>query len=179
VAAVIFNVAQLMKFPPGAARSYQVHEPFEADLGPEARAVGELRGQVKLLRTLDGVLLAGSLSLPVELSCCRCLEPFSIEVQASSEEEFRPAVDLSSGEPLPDAMEQPELLIDEQHLLDPTELIRQLILVGLPMRPVCSPECQGLCPLCGKSLNAGPCTCEDEWLDPRLAVLKQLLSEED
>jgi len=176
---VIFNVAQLLKSPPGAARSYQIREPFKVDLGPEARAVGEIQGQIKLLRTVDGVLLTGSLSLPVELPCCRCLEPFSIEVQVAPEEEFKPGADLSTGQPLPSATEEPELLIDEQHLLDPAELIRQLILVNLPMRPVCRPQCHGLCPLCGKPLNEGPCACEVERLDPRLAVLKQLLSEKE
>ena len=43
------------------------------------------------------------------------------------------------------------------------------------MQPLCRPDCQGLCPVCGKDRNVDPCQCQVEWVDPRLAVLKTLV----
>jgi len=175
---VIFNVAQLLKAPTGSSRFYQVEEPFEAGSGAEARASGPIRGSIKLLRTVSGIMLSGSLALPVELSCCRCLELFTTQVSTAPEEEFQPVVDPATGAPLRELSEDPILRIDEHHLLDPTELLQQLITVSVPLHPVCAPDCPGLCPQCGKALSEGPCSCESDELDPRLATLKELLAED-
>jgi uncharacterized protein len=175
---VIFNVAQLLKAPKGSTRTYPVDEPFEADLEPEASAVGPIQGSIGLFRTVDGILLTGSLILPVELSCCRCLKPFTTQVSIAPEEEFQPTVDLASGDLLHEFSGEPDLRIDEHHLLHATELLRQLITVSVPMHPVCGSGCLGLCPRCGKDLNEGACSCDSDELDPRLVTLKKLLAED-
>jgi uncharacterized protein len=54
-------------------------------------------------------------------------------------------------------------------------VIRQNLLLALPVSPLCDPHCQGLCPECGADLNKGPCSCQREEGDPRLAVLRELL----
>ncbi len=58
-----------------------------------------------------------------------------------------------------------------------TEVIRQNLLLAMPMYPVCRSKCKGLCPHCGQNWNEAPCDCTLEEIDPRLAVLKQLLEE--
>ncbi len=175
---MIFNVAQLLKAPTGSSRFYQVEEPFKASSGAEARASGPIQGSIKLLRTVSGIMLTGSLALPMELSCCRCLDLFTIQVSITPEEEFQPVVDPATGAPLRELPEEPILHIDEHHLLDSTELLQQLITVSLPLHPICAPDCPGLCPQCGKALSEGPCFCKSATLDPRLVMLKELLVED-
>ena len=61
--------------------------------------------------------------------------------------------------------------------LDTVSLLRDDILLELPSKFLCKESCKGLCPKCGKNLNEGECSCQRHEPDPRLAVLKQLLSE--
>jgi uncharacterized protein len=58
--------------------------------------------------------------------------------------------------------------------IDLSELLRESLLLELPMRPLCSDDCVGLCSVCGKNLNQGPCGCVHDDVDPRWAVLKDL-----
>ena len=62
--------------------------------------------------------------------------------------------------------------------LDTDALLRDDVLLELPSKFLCKESCKGLCPKCGKNLNEGSCTCNTRETDPRLAVLKQLLSDE-
>ena len=59
--------------------------------------------------------------------------------------------------------------------LDLDQLLTEDILLDLPSKFLCSPDCKGLGPICGKNLNQGDCGCEKDTVDPRLAILKELL----
>lgn len=63
----------------------------------------------------------------------------------------------------------------DNYQLDLDELIRTDILLELPTKFLCKPDCKGLCPVCGKNLNIGSCNCNPHQIDPRLGVLKQLI----
>ncbi|GAC1447213.1 MAG: hypothetical protein PVSMB4_01990 [Ktedonobacterales bacterium] len=84
---------------------------------------------------------------------------------------------MSTGEPLPAAEDELVFPIDQNHLLDLREAIRQNLLLALPMRTICREECAGLCPQCGHNLNAGPCGCEPEVVESRFETLRALLEE--
>mgnify|MGYP006295422579 CR=1 FL=1 len=58
--------------------------------------------------------------------------------------------------------------------VDISKNIRDAILLAIPYKRICSPQCRGLCPSCGKNLNDGPCDCHDETIDPRWEKLKNL-----
>ena len=62
---------------------------------------------------------------------------------------------------------------------DLSELIRQTLLVSLPLQPLCREACAGLCPQCGKNWNEGPCDCPTETVDPRFSALASLLDDEE
>ena len=68
-----------------------------------------------------------------------------------------------------------EFVVVPDETLDVDQLVTEDILLDLPSKFLCSPNCRGLCPRCGKDLNEGDCGCEREDVDPRLAVLKELL----
>jgi len=131
-----------------------------------------------LIRTAEGVLVRGNLYSNFELDCSRCLEEFSMPVRFQFEEEFLPTIDIITGAhlPLPEDADR-ATLIDIHHILDVREIVRQSLMLALPMVPVCRTTCKGLCPNCGQNWNEGECDCREQELDPRLAVLKQLLDE--
>ena len=61
-------------------------------------------------------------------------------------------------------------------VLDLNELLREQFYLALPMKPLCTEDCQGICPQCGTNRNTAPCDCHPQWEDPRMAGLKTLLS---
>ncbi len=171
-----FNVAQLLKEPTGASREYEIEESVE-DLDEDVKPAGPLRGKLIFLHAgRYRILVTGKLEVPLYLTCSRCLETYVELVKLDIEEEFKATVDVETGALLPVEGEVDEAnLIDASHTLDMKEVIRQNILVNIPLRPLCSPTCAGLCPYCGHNLNEGPCECKEEVIDPRWAALKKLL----
>jgi len=166
-----FNVAQLLKRATGSPRRYQIREGIEG-IDPGLTIREPLIGQMEMVRTAEGILVRGELTTTLELQCDRCLEPLIQKVEFEIEEEFHPAMDTSTGVQLP--YDEEETRIDEHHILDLTELIRQSIFLALPMHPLCQPNCLGFCDRCGQNLNQGPCDCKESVVDPRLEILKKL-----
>lgn len=170
-----FNVSQLLKEQSGGMREYSLHEDI-SHLDPDIKPLSTLDGSIQMIRTADGILVRGVLNTSVELSCSRCLEPFSMPVRFVLEEEFHPTIDITTGASLPRLDEDEEATaIDDHHILDLTEVVRQDILLAIPPFPVCRTKCAGLCPHCGKNWNEGPCDCKDEDIDSRFEILKTLL----
>jgi uncharacterized protein len=71
--------------------------------------------------------------------------------------------------------ENDEYILLDQYQLDLADLTLADILLELPYKSLCREDCRGLCPMCGKNLNEGLCGCTHKSVDPRLAVLGQLL----
>jgi uncharacterized protein len=97
-----------------------------------------------------------------------------VPIRFEIEEEFHPSVQIPGGPPVPPPDEREDATtIDELHVLDVTEVLRQDVAVSIPWNVVCRPDCKGLCPRCGADLNTAPCDCEPE-LDPRWEALSAL-----
>jgi uncharacterized protein len=172
-----FNVAQLLKEPTGSTRKYEVEEQLD-DLDPELVIQSPIVGRVKFTKIPQGVLVNGTLKTVVEVNCSRCLEPFDVPVAIELEEEFRPSVDLQTGARLPRGDDEDEAtVIDEKHIIDLSEVVRQDLLIGLPSLPVCREDCKGLCPHCGQNLNEGTCDCATDTVDHRWQALRALLDD--
>ena len=130
----------------------------------------------RLLRTAGGILAVGSAHMRLNQACRRCLELFETEVSFEIEEEFVPCVNVQTGTGLAIAdKDSPELVIDEHHMLDLTEVLRQYVILAASDPGLCRPDCKGLCPSCGSVLNLGPCDCQKVSVDPRFTVLAELL----
>jgi uncharacterized protein len=166
------NVSQLLREPIGAVRDYQV-DGIVHDIG-DGKGY-QVRGECQLLRTQRSVLTRCTLDTEVELTCSRCLSQFLYQMTLNFEEEYLPTIDAVSGAPLPLPEEASTFTIDEHHILDLTEAIRQYALLAVPMKPLCREECAGLCQNCGKNLNQGPCDCPAQDVDPRWSKLTKLL----
>ncbi len=170
-----FNVAQLLKSPAGASREYDLDEDITGIDGA-LDVVTALVGRVKFLRTGNGILVTGHVQTAIRVPCRRCLTPVNVLIEVDLEEQFRPSVDIWTGAILPlEAGEEEATRTDAHHILDLTEVVRQNLLINVPMAPLCSLQCRGLCPRCGANWNEGPCGCQHEEDDPRLTILRGLL----
>jgi uncharacterized protein len=126
----------------------------------------------------DRFRLAGTLTTTLELRCSRCLEAFTLPVNAAFDLRYLP-----EGMAAPDADTEDGELADEDTAatyyrgdeIDLGDLMREQFYLALPMKPLCRPDCKGLCPQCGINLNTDTCQCEMQWEDPRLAGLKALI----
>ena len=129
-------------------------------------AFGEVRNEAGIL-TLSGTLEADTVCV-----CARCLEEtaqrFTISVEAGLAEELQDEEN--------DVNDNVFLL--DGGFADLDEIFATAFVLNTEQRFLCSEDCKGLCSKCGKNLNEGPCDCKDEG-DPRLAVLRQLLENED
>jgi uncharacterized protein len=175
---LLFNVAQLLKEPIGSSRSEQVVADLRRIAPDLVQGDTDLEtlvsGPVKLHSTQIGVLVQGDLQGTGVLTCARCLEPVATPLAFRVEETFVPTIDILTGKPLSVEEEDEALWIDEHHILDLEEVIRQDVVLATPSHVLCSPDCLGLCPMCGQNLNAGPCSCRPE-PDPRWSALLDLL----
>ncbi len=171
-----FNVAQLLKGPVGGTRDFELDDDV-ANLDQELHPVKNLVGYVHFVRTAQGILVEGKAHVELELICSRCLTPFVQEIEIVFEDEFRPVLDPLTGYFLDVSGVEPALLITRKHMLILDELIREKLLLAIPMKPLCSPDCKGLCPVCGHNLNEGPCehVGQEKHGHPAWLVLEQLL----
>jgi uncharacterized protein len=120
----------------------------------------------------DDVLVVGEIGASVPLVCSRCLEEFRVEV--------KPAVDVRYV-PRPALTDDVELGADDLDLdfyandeVNLAALVETETTLALPMKPLCRPDCRGLCPVCGGNRNVVQCACPTPMPDPRLAALKDL-----
>ncbi len=150
-----FNVAQLLSGPVGAVRQRTISGGLVAADGlPET----VISGSVEIMRTDRGVLVRGTLSAALALECVRCLEQFEETVPVSLEEEYISAHQVSGrAERL--ALQADNLLVDSNNLLDLEPALKEYASLNSPLKPVCSPDCPGLCPSCGADLSRAACLC--------------------
>ena len=123
----------------------------------------------------DVFRVAGRVSTRLELECGRCLEPYEIAVDAPFELRYVPQSE-NSGEGDQEVGEDDlTTAYYREGVVDVVDLLREQFQLALPMKPLCSEACQGLCAVCGTNLNRSSCECKPRWEDPRLAALKGLL----
>ena len=168
-----YNVAQLLREPTGSTRSFLVEKTSVG--GPESPGVP--LGEVRILRTHQGVLVNADIEVEADHTCSRCLRGFPRSSSLHIEEEFFAAVDLTTGRHLdPPSDDEPGFSIDEDNVVDLAEAVRQYVIADEPMKPLCRAECLGLCQACGNDLNQGACACDTGSIDPRWSALAGLLN---
>jgi uncharacterized protein len=153
------NVAQLLKEPVGAERSYKIDELTGENDGDHAT------GKVTLTRTNRGILVTGQLTADIRGSCSRCLGPACASAAFSIEDEYYPVIDVSSGTPV--GVEPDALTIDNNHILDLDETMRQYVILATPTKLLCKSDCPGICPVCGQEFAKGDCRHRNKPYDHR------------
>lgn len=132
---------------------------------PEGAEVGL---HLRLESVMEGVLVSGELDVPVVGSCARCLEPIDDRLALDVQELF--AYEGSTTEA---TSEEDEVRRVEGDFLDLEPLVRDSVVLSLPLAPVCTEDCAGLCVDCGERLDDLPADHSHESLDPRWAALTE------
>jgi uncharacterized protein len=153
--------------------------PEEAlDLGSPAdmwAGPATVRAELHVGRSGRGVLISGAFSGDVSLVCSRCLEPFPFQAQDRFQLYCETAAHDQRGEEHELADDELDVTYLEEGRINTDHLLRENILLSLPVQPLCHEDCRGLCPRCGANLNQGACNCTEARVDPRLQVLRKLL----
>lgn len=159
-------------------RFERVYQP--SDLGPagdDYRVVAPVELQFEIFKDKQVVRLVGKVQTTIELACGRCLEPFLWPVEAIFNLRYQPRA-LNAGEGEHEIAEDDlATAYYDNDEIDLGQLIQEQVYLSLPMKPLCTSTCQGLCPVCGTNRNRSTCTCQTHWEDPRLAALKALKKE--
>jgi uncharacterized protein len=157
--------------------------PGSIDFGDEARQVGDLaaEGRAEVLHEHRGpkeivsdIRLKGSFRGAFEAPCARCVEPVEHQLSGDFDLLFRPpGVDSIGSE---HAISTPETEIGyyENGGLALEDVLREQVLLSLPARTLCQPDCKGLCPRCGQNRNEIACDCDSSPSDPRWGALAGL-----
>jgi uncharacterized protein len=152
-------------------------EPGIIDFGTESvQQVGRLDWSASAERAGDEIRIAGSLTANVELPCSRCLEPARIALSKPFDLFF-----VQRDEDMFDEDEEIELEEEDTRTafftgtkLPISDILREQILLALPMKALCAVDCKGLCPRCGTNLNSGSCNCPKEDFNPHMDSLLEI-----
>lgn len=118
-------------------------------------------------RSGDKVLIKGSLQALLRLECSRCLEEFICHIDEPFTVTFLPAQERPKESELELESDDLDVIFYTERTIDLSALIREQLLLAIPMNPVCTLSCRGLCPDCGKNLNEGRCYCSQSKGDAR------------
>jgi uncharacterized protein len=152
-------------------------EPGALDFGADAvRQVGPLVWSATAERAGQEIRIAGTVSATMQSSCSRCLELARYEIEKPFDLFFR---------------ERDKNLFDEDDDIELTQedtrtaffagtqlaigdILREQVLLALPMKALCRVDCKGLCPVCGTNRNQNSCTCSGEVFNPHMEKLLEI-----
>ncbi|RKN38805.1 YceD family protein [Streptomyces hoynatensis] len=148
-----------------------------ADLGIEVIGVPKgapLEVSLRMESVIEGVLVTGTVRAPLAGECVRCLEPVGREVTADFQEMFSyPEAEGAHRQAEPGAEEaEEETLFLQGDLFDLEPVVRDAVVLALPLQPVCREDCPGLCPECGALLAEDPDHRHEDVVDVRWAALR-------
>ncbi len=158
-------------------------QPDVIDLGGEARQRTPLKtsGRAEVVEEHHGkhqvikdIRLRGRLSAGLELPCARCLEPVKQDIKRDFELLYRPLGADAGRDELSVTDAEAEIGYYQGDGLLMEDVLREQVLLALPLKVTCREDCKGLCPQCGKNLNEDGCSCKAALEDPRWAALKEV-----
>lgn len=157
--------------------------PEAIDLGNESRAQTPIhsRGRATLIEEHHGkhnrlkdIRLVGDLSAAVELNCARCLETVVRDITRSFDLLYRPLGSDAGREEVTVTQAEAEIGYYQGDGLLLEDVLREQILLAVPLKVVCREDCKGLCPGCGSNLNYEGCNCAEPLPEPRWEALKDI-----
>ncbi|WP_346176288.1 DUF177 domain-containing protein [Streptomyces cuspidosporus] len=159
-APLVFDTRELGRRP-GALKKLSRSVPASKDLGIEVIGVREgvtVELDLRLESVMEGVLVTGTARAPLTGECVRCLEPLERELEADFQEmySYPDADDRSRFADTGDDAEDEDTLFLEGDLLDLEPVLRDAVVLSLPLQPVCREDCPGLCAECGARLADDP-----------------------
>jgi uncharacterized protein len=159
--------------------------PEAIDLGPDLRQQTDLKahGRAELIEehgtrrgeTIQDIRIIAGIETQIEINCARCLDPVIRDVSRQFDLLYRPIQTVSEGaDEISVTQAEAEIGFYRGDGLLLEDVLREQVLLAVPIKTVCNDDCKGLCPHCGKNLNQGACDCREERSDPRWDALKQV-----
>lgn len=132
-------------------------------------------GSAELLPHTEGeVRIRGTYSVGMGSACDRCLAPARFPIEAGFDLFYRPMSFIARDEEVEIDEGEAELGFYEKDVIDLEDVLREQVLLALPMQRVCREDCKGICPSCGRNRNEGECGCAPGGGDARWSALKDL-----
>ena len=167
----VIDVADLHRRP-GTSRQVSVDVPADATVDLPLTALGgDVHVELLLEALADGVLARGRVTAPVTTSCARCLAERDDRLDVEVVELFADVARAREGE-----LEEGYVVEESggHPVVDLDVLVRDALAEAAADRPLCRPDCAGLCPGCGADRNIATCECDDDDVDDRWAALRTL-----
>ncbi|MEC4684698.1 MAG: DUF177 domain-containing protein [Nitrospirota bacterium] len=139
-------------------------------------SIGPVTAHFRINRRGEEVRIEGDIQGRVALQCSRCLINFQKELSLNIDLLYHPAAEVAKEETYEVSRDEINIGFYSNDEIDITQVIREQLILNLPMKALCDETCKGLCPVCGADLNLQRCECKYEYIDPRLKSLKKLLS---
>jgi len=160
------NARELLRVP-GSTRT--IDASIDAgDLGvDDERITGPVTVVLEAVSNIDGVVVAGSISIPWSVACRRCLADVTGTATVDVEEIYQD-----------DVVDEDAYAIEGDQI-DLAPAVREYVLIELPDGPLCRDDCAGICPVCGADRNEAPCDCDNSVRDARWAALDDLRLDDD
>jgi uncharacterized protein len=156
------------------AFSYALQLPPSEELVTE----GPVAVSLEVRNIGKALLVYGKFSGRVRLACARCLRDVITDVAGNIDEQFSlPGITDPDLELID--QEEPQEAAFSKQILNVSELIRQELLISLPLRVLCQEDCKGLCPTCGQDLNEKQCDCPPEMGHPAWETLRELMEKKN
>jgi uncharacterized protein len=157
--------------------------PGVIDLGVDVRQLAPLKssGRAQLVEehhgkhaVIEDIRLQGALSTTLELACARCLDPVVQKVTRDFELLYRPQGADAGSEELSVTAAEAEVGYYQGEGLLLEDVLREQVLLAVPIKVICRDDCKGLCPTCGVNRNIESCSCAPPLGDPRWSALKDI-----
>jgi uncharacterized protein len=157
--------------------------PGVIDFGEDLTQIAPLRtlGEAELIRenrgardVVEDIRLVGSFSTEIENLCARCLEPVHNAVAEKFDLLYRPLGVDAKGDEVAISRAETEIGYYQGDGMLLEDVLKEQILLALPVKQVCRTNCKGLCPQCGKNLNVESCDCVTRMPDPRWSALEDI-----
>ena len=140
----------------------------------DIQVLGKIEVRLRAEKHAREVRVRGSFAAELELPCARCLEPVRIPLNAEFDQFYQSHKDHRLVGEIELQEKDTEIAFYFGDFIEVGDIIREQILLGLPMKPMCREDCKGLCPYCGKNRNLDDCNCHALFVNPRFAQLLKM-----
>ena len=161
------NVGFLVPQSVGSSREFYFELPslfLEPDL-----TLYDLTGTAKITRTTQGLLVQAKLNASIPAECVRCLTSSTHQLETNFTELFTFSFRNNA---------ESDLILPEDGYIDLGPLVREYMVLEIPINPLCHPDCQGICAVCGEAQGEKAHHHEVSAIDPRMEILKSLLEDQ-
>lgn len=156
------------------AHVYQPDELGHFDERVTVVAPVAVNGKVRLSEA--EVFVNGHIETRAQVECDRCLKKVETPVKTDFDLQYITGADYETSATAELTEELMSVAVFDGETIDVDEIVKEQILLAVPTRMLCQPDCLGICPVCGIDKNTGECNCETKEVDPRWAALKNLTS---